>query len=40
MAKEVETPAGRDPDVSLPVDEPTEDHDESHNPDLAPDDRP
>jgi hypothetical protein len=27
-----------DPDTSLPVDEPTEDHDESHTPELAPKD--
>lgn len=25
-----------DPDTSLPVDEPSEDHDESHSPEIAP----
>ncbi len=38
MANESETTTCVDPDVSLPVDEPTEDHDESHSPELAPKD--
>lgn len=35
---ELAQPLDADPDTSLPVDEPTEDHDESHSPEIAPKD--